>query len=44
MSNKELFPAAWLCGIDDGEFAHLRKSFTGLATKRREYLTLLQSV
>lgn len=32
---------ARLYGIDDSEFAHLLKSFTGLATKRPEYLALL---
>lgn len=33
---------ARLYGISDTEFAHLLRSFKGLATKRPEYLTLLQ--
>lgn len=35
---------ARLYGIDDSEFAHLLKSFTGLAIKRPEYLALLRSI
>jgi hypothetical protein len=33
---------ARLYGITDAEFAHLLRSFKGLATKRPEYLALLQ--
>jgi hypothetical protein len=33
---------ARLYGITDAEFKHLLKSFKGLATKRPEYLALLQ--
>ncbi len=33
---------ARLYGITDDEFAHLLRSFKGLATKRPEYLALLQ--
>jgi hypothetical protein len=31
-----------LYGISDAEFAHLLRSFKGMATKRPEYLALLQ--
>jgi hypothetical protein len=34
---------ARLYGMDDSEFAHLLKSFKGLATKRPEYLALLHA-
>ena len=34
---------ARLYGIDDSEFAHLLKSFKGMATKRPEYLALLHA-
>ena len=33
---------ARLYGITDAELAHLLRSFQGLATKRPEYLALLQ--
>ena len=33
---------ARLYGITDAEFSHLLRSFKGLATKRPEYLALLQ--
>ncbi len=33
---------ARLYGISDAEFAHLLRSFKGLATKRPEYLELLR--
>ena len=32
---------ARLCGMTVAEFAHLLRSFKGMATKRPEYLTLL---
>ena len=35
---------ARLYGIDDAELTHLLKSFKGMATKRPEYLALLQSI
>ncbi len=34
-------PLTRLYGVSSAEFAHLRRSFTGMATKRPEYLPLL---